>query len=430
MKLFSRYSRVNLAATIGIFLLAGISFYFLLDYVLISQVDESLKIEEQEIHVFTAKHDALPEVQMVKDQQIRFVPATAPVTRHFATYQAPDAGKKAHEGYRELVFPVTLSGNRHYTAIVSKSLADTEEITRSVVLITLITILLVLLAAWLLNRLLLRNLWKPFYKTLSIMEGFDISGEKPVELPVSGIDEFEAMNQTLRMATAKARQDYLLLKEFTENASHEMQTPLAIIRSKLDLLIQDEGLTAQQSRAVQAANKGLERLARLNTSLLLLAKIGNRQFAGKAPVDLGARISEKLAQFRHLYPDEEVAVSGARHQTMVNMNPELADILLNNLLGNAFRHAVHQKNIEVLLDRDKLCVSNTGDEPLPQQERLYTRFYKPYPSSNGNGLGLSIVKAICQASGFSITYGFRDGRHCFTVALHPLSTTDFPQNQD
>ena len=161
---------------------------------------------------------------------------------------------------------------------VAKSMEGTENLIQSIILITIGTILLILLASILINRFVLNKLWQPFYKSLDLLKNFKIGNKERVKLPVSNIDEFSLMNGILQDAVNRADQDYLSLKEFTENASHEMQTPVAVIRSKLDLLIQEENLTKGQGENIQSLYEAIDKLSKLNKSLLLLTKIENKQF--------------------------------------------------------------------------------------------------------------------------------------------------------
>jgi signal transduction histidine kinase len=162
------------------------------------------------------------------------------------------------------------------------------------------------------------------------------------------------MNQTLEKTTSQARREYSLLKEFTENASHEMQTPLAIIRSKLDLLIQDENLSEDQSKTMQSAYSAIEKLSRLNQSLLLLAKIENNQFAETTNIDLKQKIEEKLDAFHELWQNQNISVSSSLKDATVDLNSELTEILLNNLLSNATRHNFSNGSIRIILNEKQL----------------------------------------------------------------------------
>jgi len=271
MKLFAKYTRINLLTTIIIFLLSATAFYFVIRYILINQVDNDLRIEEREIETYVHEHGVLPEPIPVKDQKISYALVDREfLKRKFTTEHFEGEG----DSFRVLHFGIT-AGEKMYIATVAKSLEGTDDLTRSILLISLATILVILVTSLVINRVLLKKLWQPFYTSLDILKNFRVDKKQSLNFPSTQIDEFTFMNQTIGKTTNQAQQEYSLLKEFTENASHEMQTPLAIIRSKLDLLIQDENLSEDQSKTMQSAYTAIEKLSRLNQSLLLLAKIEN-----------------------------------------------------------------------------------------------------------------------------------------------------------
>lgn len=417
MKLFTRYSRINLLSTLLIFGLASVAFFFSLRYVLIKEVDDDLEIEQHEIELYVDRYGHLPEVLPVKDLQISYQKVEGKRgERTFSTLDPRDYEHAGNYRRRQIVFYIH-SGEQWYEAAVVKSLEATDAITRSILIIAGSTILLMLIVTLLINRLVFRRLWQPFYNTLDVLRHFKLGQHQMVAFPPSGVDEFHLMNITLQQSMNKAEQDYQLLKEFTENASHELQTPMAIIRSKLDLLVQDEQLSRQQSEAVQSANDAIQRMARLNQSLLLLSKIENHQFNHITPVNIKARMEDKVAQLQELWQNKGISTSVVAADTTVPMNSELADILLNNLFSNAIRHTPVGGQLLVNLDAAQLVLRNTAAGGPLDESRLFNRFYKGGQSSDQHGLGLSIVKQICDVSGFRIAYQYADSLHQFTITF-------------
>jgi signal transduction histidine kinase len=323
-----------------------------------------------------------------------------------------DQGNKEKKRYRTLQFGL-LANENIYTVSVSKSLEGTDALLMSILLISSLTVLAMLIASIIINRVLLRRLWKPFYASLTTMKKFKLDKRQALDFTSNGVEEFAFMNETLQQATGQAQRDYLLLKEFTENASHEMQTPLAIIRSKLDLLIQD--LSEKQSHNVQPVYEAIEKLSRLTQSLLLLAKIDNNQFSQTSSIDLKEKIEQKIQAFNELWQNKNISVSTSLNPLRVNMNNELADTLLNNLFSNATRHNFPHGFIRVRLSGKQLTIANSGAQKGLDDQRIFSRFYKQAEGSTNNGLGLSIVKQICDVSGLAIHYSFNDQQHSFTV---------------
>jgi len=412
MKLFTKYTRVNLLATIIIFLLSVVAFYFAIRFIVIDQVDSDLRIEEREIETYVKEHNALPEPIPVKDQKISYSPSGDHSHKKRLTTIAI---KGERDSFRILQFGITVN-EKNYVATVAKSLEGTDDLANSILLISLATILLIMGASLIINRVLLKRLWQPFYNSLDVLRNFRVDKKQSLDFPSTQIDEFTFMNQTIQKTTNQAQQEYSLLKEFTENASHEMQTPLAIIRSKLDLLIQDENLSEGQSKTMQSAYSAIEKLSRLNQSLLLLAKIENNQFAETTNINLKQKLEEKLDAFHELWQNQNISVSSSLGDATVSLNNELTDILLNNLLSNATRHNFSNGSIKIVLKEKILEISNSSKEKELNSKQMFLRFFSQDKKSRYNGLGLSIIKQICDVSGFTIRYLFTGNEHRFVLS--------------
>lgn len=413
MKLFVKYSRVNIVASILALLLGSIGYYFTVRYVLIHQLDEALKIEEAEILDFTLNRGQLPEPANYRDQQISYTPAETVVTRRFSNAQRREHRHKGTTPYRELVFSVR-AGPQLYTVSVAQSEEETEDLLELIMLITagMIGVLLVIL--FLANRLLLRRIWQPFYQTLAHMRTFNLSSQPLLPAIGTDIEEFRDLETAARQMTDKIIRDYMLLKDFSDNASHEMQTPLAIINSKLDLLIQDTALAETHHVTVQSIYDAVSRLRQLNQSLLLLTKIGNNQFVQAEPVDLAVLIEGKLSQLEDPLRDRHLTVTKELYPVKLPINAYLADILLNNLLTNAIRHNLDGGNITIGLSGRSLRISNSGAELGFEADSIFERFVRG-AHSGGTGLGLAIVRQICDNYRFPVRYSYADGQHTVVI---------------
>jgi signal transduction histidine kinase len=412
LKLFTRYSRISVIPMIIIFIVASSAFYFTLQLLLIRQIDHDLEIEEGEINIYVSRYNKLPEIIPVKDQYIEFVDAKDVVQRQF------DVGRREVNGHlekqRQLQFPLHAAG-KNYLARVSKSLSATDRLLNSIFIILLITILAMLLATYLLNRFILKRIWRPFYHSLDAVKKFKLGSNYSIQLAGSSIDEFTLMNDIIEKMTTQARNDYVTLKSFSEDASHEIQTPVAIIRSKLDLMIQDENLTEKQTQAINALFQAVDKLSSLNRALLLLVKIENNQFSETQTVDLTQCVELKIEEFRELWQMQEIRIDANLKPRIVQMNVHLADVLLNNLLSNATQHNYPGGFIEVALNEHFLKVSNTSRHEQIDSQVLFKRFFTSGSNSSGNGLGLSIIKRIADSSSFGIEYACSSNIHSFTI---------------
>src|SRR5450432_1158776 len=413
MKLATRYFRVNLLAMVSIFLLAGVAFYFLLWFVMIDEVDEDLKIEQREIENYIAEYHRPPEPISVKDQRSSYEKTTIQnKILAFHTIQSPD--KREAEDFREITFTEKI-GNEWFLFKVSKSLEGVLKMNRSIIIISLITVTLILFVTLLINRWLFRRLWQPFYDTLKGVSQFRLGEKKSISFGQTPIEEFSLLNKTIDQFVANADREFTGLKEFTENASHELQTPLAIIRSKLDVLIQDENLTETQGNAAASAYDALKRMIRLNHSLLLLTKIENRQFDISETIDLKILIKQKLIAYQELFQNKEIHLQSDLESTELVINTELVDILLNNLFSNAIRHSANGDTIIIALKNHELHISNTAKNGPLNSTQLFKRFAKSADSIEHHGLGLSIVQQICSVSGWKVEYNYSLHLHQFTV---------------
>ena len=406
MKLFTTYSRINLLSTVVIFLLASIAFSFLLRYVVISQIDEDLRIEKNEVLSYINKFHSLPALVEVHDQYTHYqlVSKLPREYHHIHTRRIHDSIDKDDEWERTISFGAAVN-DKLYLITVSKSLEGTDDLIQSIILITIATIVLILTVTFFINRLVLRRLWQPFYNTLQKVEKFKLSNNESFSFSNSRIDEFNLLNTTLSQTINKAQQDYVVLKEFTENASHEMQTPLAVIRSKLDLMIQSEDLTEPQSATLQGAYDAIKSLKKLNQSLLLLAKIENNQFAEKTLIDLDSVVKNKQKQWCEQWQNLHLQLQSTS-ACRINGNTELIEILLNNLFSNAIKHNIKDGFIIIELQPFQLSISNSGEAQSLDEQNIFNRFYKGNAVAGSHGLGLSIVKQICDVSGYKYRYYF------------------------
>lgn len=266
-------------------------------------------------------------------------------------------------------------------------------------------------------RFISRRLWKPFDVTLLLIEDFRLEDGNPSALPESDVEEFARLNRTLTALMRNSLISYRTQKEFTENASHELQTPLAIFQSKLDLLLQQPGLTRQQAELIQSLYETSNRLSRLNRNLLLLAKIDNRQYGQMEDIGLVGFLQELVPSLKSI----AAGITLARHYEnpipAVHANRTLLESLVNNLVINAVRHNRPNGKIYLTVQGRELTITNTSDEPALDARLIFNRFYRPSEKTNGSGLGLAIARAICEYHGWTVGYSYGDGMHSFTVSF-------------
>lgn len=292
---------------------------------------------------------------------------------------------------------------------------DIEEgVQEALIKMYLLLFALVLILSWMTSRWLLR----PINNTLQKIKDFNIKDTVPLHFLASNTWEFRKLNQFLEEMTEKVRKDYHSLKEFTENASHEMQTPLSIAKGKLELLLESEHLVEEQVALVVSAQDSLGRLARLGKALSLLTKIENQEFNNERQVNFSQMVEKLLFDFKELIELKGITLQqNVQEDVMVYIDPTLGDILISNLLQNAVRHNYQDGNIQVTLNEKNLIICNTGSPLTTQPDRLFERFRKDDQSKNSLGLGLAIVKKICDVNGFILTYNYSVGTHKIKVSF-------------
>ena len=292
--------------------------------------------------------------------------------------------------------------------------------------IFLLLLILVIISAGLISKYILA----PFKRTLRVIQSFDLKQKTAIRLPDTQTSEFRELNVFLQKMTEKAREDYRSLKEFTENTSHELQTPTAIIRGKLDLLMESD-IRDEQAILIAETQNALERLSRIHSSLTLLTKLENHEYEADTRVCISQLTRETLNSFEELIQLKSLTLATTIEEKIyVPLHPSLADLLLTNLIGNAIRHnmppadfgeegAAGNGLIQVNLTREGLIVVNTGRKPQVPTAELFERFKKGNSGSDSIGIGLAIVRQICDLSHFTIDYQYRDGFHCLAVGFGP-----------
>ncbi len=315
---------------------------------------------------------------------------------------------------RKLVFGIQFQ-NENYKVTVSSPLEGTRHLTILIMKIAIATIFIVLLLVILINRQLLSRIWEPFYKSLELIKTFKVSKPVSLKFPQTRIDEFRLMNTHFSTAAQNAARDYRNLKEFSENASHEIQTPLAIIHSKLDLMAQQENLTEKQSELLHSVYASVGKLSNLQQSLSLLTRIDNKQFLPEEIIDLHEAVKNKILQFQELWQNRGIDMLAETEPARLPANRELTDILLNNLFSNAIRHNISNGRMKIILKQGLLEFGNTGIPQPLDNDRIFKRFYKGVSNTASNGLGLSIIREICDSSDITLSYTYKANWHFFRL---------------
>jgi len=318
--------------------------------------------------------------------------------------------------YRQLV-GVYKHGDKYYKITIRQSLAEAESLIRSLVPVEIVLFLILLAGVLYLSNIISKAIWSPFYNLLDKVRNYNLSRSGIIAAVVSNVDEFDDLSISIERMTQKIHDDFVAQKEFHENSSHELQTPLAIIRSKLELLIQSRNMDENDLSHIQSIYDAVRRLSLLNKSLLLLSKIDNDQYQDKADVDLGILIKRIADNFKESVVQKKINLNiNIKEEVIISANSVLMEVLMNNLFSNAVKHNIKGGFIDVSLDEKIFKISNSGNPLMVDSKLLFERFVKHSTSENSIGLGLSIVKKVCDISRFIINYSYNEGIH--TVELN------------
>lgn len=264
------------------------------------------------------------------------------------------------------------------------------------------------------NVWIYRRSMKPLYILLNWLDSYVLGKEnRPLANPTD-ITEFQKLNEALRRSTEANERIYEQQKQFIGNASHEMQTPIAICRGRLEMLMEDESLTESQLEELAKIYETLDHITKLNKSLLLISKIENGQYPESSHIQLNALLRKYLPDYQEAYGYKQIQLDWEETGTLqVYMNETLAAILMTNLLKNAFVHTPARGNIRILIDNRQLEISNSAEDGALDREQIFNRFYQGSKKEHSTGLGLAIVATICRIYTYQIDYTYKENRHCF-----------------
>ncbi|MDB4582418.1 HAMP domain-containing histidine kinase [Draconibacterium sp.] len=314
---------------------------------------------------------------------------------------------------------VTSDGKYYEMKVISNEL-DKGRLIGKIVLSLVWLFLFLFVSTLLLNNFVLKKTWKPFYQVLKYLDDFRLDKSKYRELSETRIKEFSLLNESIQNLLKTNVDIFNSQKQFIENASHELQTPLAIGINKLELLAEDDRLSPEQIEKIGDVINVFQRLSSLNKSLLLLSKIENKQFISEEIISFDSIFSRIIHDFSDFTEFQKIKITYRKEEDwVIRMNKNLAEMLVLNLVKNAVVH--NQPGGEVIIRMESTCftIENTSDKPMISADNLFKRFNKNSKSKGSTGLGLSIVKAIADLTGVTISYSYKN-RHVFKVSERRL----------
>lgn len=413
MKLIKEISYRYIVAAVVVFILCLPLLYIGLQYILTESVDEDLlhqkewiiqKLNSSEPDNFTSFNNNI----IILKEKTLFVDSTYTED----VYIRSDEEMVPH---RILITSAMIRGIP-YSIRIQKSLVETHDMVLSVMVLLVFILLVLFVSLYFVNNYLSKKIWLPFTQTIQAVKNFRVDKHEAIELPDSNITEFKDLQSSIYKLAETNTKLFNAQKTFTENAAHELQTPIAVITANVDLLFQQPELTEPQAALLEKINIAGSKIFRLNKALLLLSKIENKFFAETEKVDLTDIANAYLNSKEELIFSKNIKTKKIiNNQFVVQINKDLAEILVNNLLSNSIRHTPLNGDIIIESELGGFTISNSSTNGALQEDKLFQRFQKQSVSSESIGLGLEIAKQICNFSGLNLKYYFINNMHHFKI---------------
>jgi signal transduction histidine kinase len=417
VKLLNKTFRIYLLYSVIVLAVAAPLFYFSITRLYIEETDETLLLYKKEFQNYYLPHLKQSEIENwnKNNRDIKIKPTFNAVVSDTFFYQDNlDIFEDEKVPYRVFHSQIDIE-NKPYIYIARKSLVESDDLIENIAIVFCILISLFLIVLTYVTNRISKKIWHPFHNTLEKLKSFDLTSQTDILFEKTKIKEFEELNTSLQKLINNNISVYNQQKTFIENASHELQTPLAVLKSKIDLLLQNKDITNEQIEIINAIELPLSRVSRTNKNLFLLAKIENNQFADKENIEITEIVNETLELLFDYISAKHISVDKLIIEKLIVVcNKSLVEILISNLLVNSINHNIENGKLSIDFSVRTLRISNTGKFPL-NTEKLFERFAISYSETTNSGLGLAIVKEICNRYHWQINYSFEDNLHSFAI---------------
>ena len=312
--------------------------------------------------------------------------------------------------------------NRHYELSVFTPTIEKRDLQEAIFHLLIALFATLLIAILVINIWVFRRSMKPFYQLLNWLDKYRLGQEnEPLDISTD-TSEFRKLNETVKRYASHSEEIYRQQKLFIGNASHEIQTPLAVCQNRIEMLMEDESLSEEQLSELAKTYQTLEYVSKLNKSLLLLSKIDNSQFVDSANVCINELVHRYMDDYQEVYDYKEIQITlNEKENFHLQINETLATMLITNLLKNAYVHNYEHGTIQIEIGKDYITFSNSGDLQPLDEKRVFERFYQGKKKEGTTGLGLAIVAAICRQCSLAVSYRFVNNMHEFHVTNYTSS---------
>ncbi|MGE8511734.1 MAG: sensor histidine kinase [Chryseobacterium culicis] len=416
MKLINYISRRYVIYAIFILLIAIPVFYFSLQYLMLKSLDEN--INHQKNWIEKKLKTTNPDNFTSFENSILVRPSNTSKTFD-SLYSRPVFIPDDNEiVMHRILVSNTLVNGKPYEIRIQKSMIEDEDLLNSILLLQLGLVVLLLTGLMVINLQLSKKLWKPFNDIVSKLKIYRVDSDDDYQFMPTNIEEFKNLGNSIKELTKRNQKLYKTQKEFTENASHELQTPIAVMQGKVELLMQTSPISQEQAELIEEISLTGNKMQRLNRTLLLLTKIENNQFPNTEKLFVNNKVQKLLNQYEE--PAQQKNLQWEillNNEIEITANPILIDILIGNILSNAIRHSENGYLISVKTVQQSLVIANHGKKKLNEKD-LFQRFKKQSENTNSIGLGLEMSQKICDLYHFKIQYHFDKNQHIFTIIFN------------
>lgn len=412
MKFLTKINRNYLLPFAAVLLLVTVAGYFMLRIIMMYGAREKLLTTMYLAERQIKSNGGVPDLDpLIEVTQCAENPGIKP---SFSKVTLKNIPEDEDEEYLEYTAAFNNAGT-WYTVKLRQSVFENEDLISILALTLFVLLSSAFIISFFSTRRMNRTIWSAFERNLREIENYSFRLNREIITERTDIDEFERLNEVITGFTRKLRSDYSMLKEFTENASHEMQTPLTVALLNLEEILQYDIGEEPFKKTVTAIN-ALKRLKSLNQSLILLAKIENRQFESAEEISFDNLLTDKIKEFSSFTAAKGLQVEiSTEGDFRVRINEYLSDIMISNLLSNAVNHNIAGGIIRITVKTDSLTICNTGEENKLTNETIFNRFVSGNQKSAG--LGLAIVRQICETHNLDIKYMKTADLHCFTIRI-------------
>ncbi|SMO97138.1 sensor histidine kinase [Gracilimonas mengyeensis] len=421
MKLNNKILLSNLLLSVIMLMVTGVGMYYVVNSTIFDELDYHLLQHKQDIQKqLNEDPSTLDEIRLLGGlgsyEWVDITSYSGQVvenTNYFATLDTiryPEISS-VPEAYRKLETTLSVTGEPYFLEIYEE-VAAWEKISMTVLLSVLGALFLWVILLYVVNQYVFGRVLSPFYETVDRLEKISSPTQVGEPFPEPDTYEIRVLNQALNTMLSQIKSSFEDQKKFIQNASHELLTPLSIIRQKTEkMLSEPEGMNRESVERLNGIQQTAVRLTRLSNALLLISRVENRQYEMEDEIEITDLVGEVLTEL-----EDFIELKGLKleknfsNKIKITGSRELMHSALYNIVQNAIKFSPEggKITISVRSNNDGQPVFAVEDEgPGISKEmigRVFDRFKKG-ENFTGNaaaspGLGLSIVQSICELHGF------------------------------